>query len=55
MPYVVNFLNGAGGHGYGLRNAQLTAELYNGLRPTMVNASMLAVVPGAPRRRQHVA
>ena len=51
MPYVVNFLNGAGGHGYGLRNAQLTAELYNGLHPSMVNASMLTVVPGTPLHR----
>ena len=51
MPYVVNFLNGAGGHGYGLRNAQLTANLYNELRPTMVNASMLTVVPGTPLHR----
>ncbi len=51
MPYVVNFLNGAGGHGYGLRNAQLTAELYNGLHPSMVNASMLTVVPGTPLYR----
>ncbi len=51
MPYVVNFLNGAGGHGYGLRNAQLTAELYSGLHPTMVNASMLTVVPGTPLHR----
>lgn len=51
MPYVVNFLNGAGGHGYGLRNAQLTANLYNGLHPTMVNASMLTVVPGTPLHR----
>lgn len=51
MPYVVNFLNGAGGHGYGLRNAQLTANLYNELHPTMVNASMLTVVPGTPLHR----
>lgn len=51
MPYVVNFLNGAGGHGYWLRNAQLTADLYNGLHPSMVNASMLTVVPGTPLYR----
>lgn len=51
MPYVVNFLNGAAGHNYGLTNAQKTAELYNGLHPTMVNASMLTVVPGTPLYR----
>ena len=28
LPYVVNFLNGAGGHEYGLTNARLTASLY---------------------------
>ena len=34
LPFIVNFLNGAGGHEYGLSNARLTAELYNGLHPT---------------------
>ncbi|MBQ9269200.1 MAG: hypothetical protein IJ206_06725 [Oscillospiraceae bacterium] len=48
LPFIVNFLNGAGGHGYGLTNAQLTAKLYDGLHPTMVNTSMLTVVPGTP-------
>ena len=51
LPYIVNFLNGAGGHGYGLENAQKTAALYDGLHPTMVNASMLTVVPGTPLYR----
>lgn len=51
LPYVVNFLNGAGGHGYGLANAQRTAALYDGLHPTMVNTSMLTVVPGTPLYR----
>ena len=51
LPFVVNFLNGAGGHGYGLTNAQLTAKLYDGLHPTMVNTSMLTVVPGTPLYR----
>ena len=46
LPFIVNFLNGAGGHGYGLINAQRTASLYDGLHPTMVNTSMLTVVPG---------
>ena len=31
--------NGAGGHNYGLKNAQRTAKLYDGLHPTMVNTS----------------
>ncbi len=51
LPFIVNFLNGAGGHGYGLANAQRTAELYDGLHPTMVNASMLTLVPGTPLYR----
>lgn len=51
LSYVVNFLNGAGGHGYGLNNAQRTAELYDGLHMTMVNTSMLTVVPGTPLYR----
>ena len=51
LPFIVNFLNGAGGHQYGLSNARLTAELYNGLHPTMVNASMLTLVPGTPLYR----
>lgn len=51
LPYVVNFLNGAGGHDYGLENARRTAELYEGLHMTMVNTSMLTVVPGTPLYR----
>lgn len=51
LPYIVNFLNGAGGHGYGLENARRTAELYSGLHMTMVNTSMLTVVPGTPLYR----
>ena len=51
LPFIVNFLNGAGGHDYGLANAQLTAKLYDGLHPTMVNTSMLTVVPGTPLYR----
>lgn len=51
LPFIVNFLNGAGGHNYGLANAQLTAKLYDGLQPTMVNTSMLTVVPGTPLYR----
>ena len=51
LPYIVNFLNGAGGHGYGLENAHRTAQLYDGLHMTMVNTSMMTVVPGTPLYR----
>ncbi|MBR2854946.1 MAG: radical SAM protein [Clostridia bacterium] len=51
LPFIVNFLNGAGGHGYGLKNARKTAALYADLHPTMVNTSMLTVVPGTPLYR----
>ena len=51
LPYIVNFLNGAGGHEYGLANARRTAELYDGLHPTMINTSMLTLVPGTPLYR----
>ena len=36
LEYIVNFLNGAGGHEYGLENAYRTAMLYDGLNPTMI-------------------
>lgn len=48
LPYIVNFLNGAAGHNYGLENARKTAELYDGLHMTMINTSMMTVVPGTP-------
>lgn len=51
MPYIVNFLNGAGGHDYGLENAHRTVQLYDGLHMTMVNTSMMTVVPGTPLYR----
>ena len=51
LPFIVNFLNGAGGHNYGLTNAQLTAKLYDGPHPTMGNTSRLTVVPGTPLYR----
>ncbi|WP_051536104.1 radical SAM protein [Ruminococcus flavefaciens] len=51
LPYIVNFLNGAGGHGYGIENAHRTAQLYDGLHMTMVNTSMMTVVPGTPLYR----
>lgn len=54
LPFIVNFLNGAGGHNYGLTNARLTAKLYDGLHPTMVNTSMLTLVPSTPLYRAMV-
>lgn len=51
LSYIVNFLNGAGGHNYGLSNARLTAKLYSGLHPVMINTSMLTLVPGTPLYR----
>jgi len=48
LPYVVNYLNGAAGHGHGLENGRNTAKLYDGLHPTMINMSMLTIVPGTP-------
>ena len=51
FAYIVNFLNGAGGHHYGLGNAEKTAALYAGLHPSMINMSMLTVVPGTPLYR----
>ena len=51
LPYIVNFLNGAGGHEYGLENTHRTAQLYYGLHMTMVNTSMMTVVPDTPLYR----
>ena len=48
MPYIVNYLCGAAGAGRGLENARNTARLYDGLHPTMINMTMLTVVPGTP-------
>lgn len=48
FKYIVNFIGGAGGHNYGPGNAIKTAKLYEGLHPTMINMSMMTVVPGTP-------
>ena len=48
MPYILNYLCGAGGKGNGLVNARDTAKLYSGLHPTMLNMTMLTVVPDTP-------
>jgi radical SAM superfamily enzyme YgiQ (UPF0313 family) len=46
FSYNVNFLNGLGGHGYGLGHARKTAKLYDGLHPNMIDMSTLTIVPG---------
>ena len=48
MPYILNFLGGLGGHGYGLSHAQRSAEIINQLHPTMVYASELTLFPDTP-------
>lgn len=45
--YIANFLNGLGGHGYGLKNARDTASIYNNLHPTMIYVSSLTLMPGS--------
>lgn len=48
MEYIVNFLGGLGGHGYGLRHAQESARVINQLHPTMIYASELTLFPDTP-------
>ena len=48
MPYILNFLGGLGGHGYGLSHAIRSAEVINRLQPTMVYASELTLFPDTP-------
>ena len=48
MPYILNFLGGLGGHGYGLSHAQKSADVINRLHPTMVYASELTLFPDTP-------
>ncbi|WP_094606022.1 hypothetical protein SPSIL_006870 [Sporomusa silvacetica DSM 10669] len=50
--YVANFLNGLGGHGYGMKHAHDSAKILNGLKPTMIYASSLTLMPGTPLYRQ---
>lgn len=51
MPYVMNFLGGLGGRGYGLKHAKDSAAIINRLRPTMVYASELTLFPNTPLSR----
>ena len=48
MDYIMNFLGGLGGHGYGLSHAQKSADVINLLHPTMVYASELTLFPDTP-------
>lgn len=48
MTYIMNFLGGLGGHGYGLSHARKSAEVINQLHPTMVYASELTLFPDTP-------
>lgn len=45
--YVANFLNGLGGHGYGFKHAHDSAKILNQLKPTLVYASSLTLMPGS--------
>jgi len=51
MPYIMNFLGGLGGHGYGSSHAKKSAEVINRLHPTMVYASELTLFPDTPLSR----
>ena len=51
MPYIMNFLGGLGGHGYGLDHARKSAAIINRLHPTMVYASELTLFPDTPLSR----
>lgn len=48
MPYIVNYCCGIGGKGNGLINAHETAKLYDSIHPTMLNMTMLTVLPQTP-------
>lgn len=50
--YVANFLNGLGGHNYGLKHAQDSARILNDLRPAMIYVSSLTLMPGSRLLRQ---
>jgi radical SAM superfamily enzyme YgiQ (UPF0313 family) len=51
MPYILNFLGGLGGLGYGLGHARKSAEVINQLNPTMVYASELTLFEDTPLSR----
>jgi radical SAM superfamily enzyme YgiQ (UPF0313 family) len=47
FEYIVNFLNGLGGHEYGLSHARETAKIYNELVPSMIYVSSLTLMKGS--------
>ena len=51
MSYIMNFLGGLGGAGYGLSHAQKSAEIINRLHPSLVYASELTLFPDTPLSR----
>ena len=51
MPYIMNFLGGLGGRGYGLGHARRTADTINQLHPAMVYASELTLFSNTPLSR----
>ncbi len=48
MTSTIIFLNGIGGKGYGLKHAIETAEVFNQLTPSRVQAPQLTVFPNTP-------
>jgi radical SAM superfamily enzyme YgiQ (UPF0313 family) len=52
FQYVANFLNGLGGSCYGLKNAQDSARILNGLQPSMIYVSSLTLMQGSRLYRQ---
>ena len=48
MSYIMNFLGGLGGHGYGMAHAEKSADVINQLHPSMVYASELTLFPDTP-------
>ncbi len=55
MPYIMNFLGGLGGHGYGLDHALKSADVINQLHPSMVYASELTLFPDTPLSKDMIA
>lgn len=43
--YYAIFLNGIGGHNYGLDHARKTADLYNSVHPAMIDIASLTIIP----------
>ena len=48
MPYSATYIVGLAGAGQGLRNAQLSAELFNRIQPQTIGCESLVVLPRTP-------